>query len=420
MAHIAIHKSPDAYAVLPFFITAGIFFLLFSFLLVFSGGQLFGHHFQPKVLAIVHSLALGWGTMVIYGAAYQLVPVIFERSLRSSKLAFFSYILLTSGTCVLIYSFWYFKIGLLMCVGGLLITLSSYLYFYLLWMTTKDVEHLFELRLYFTFSAFWLCFTTTLGLLLAINLAHGFLTKSHLDILKLHAHVGIVGWFLQLILGAGAKMLPMFLLGQSTKTKWLYVSVILINLGLVLFLLDGYSHPVGLRSLTFGAIVLLGVVCWAVFVVDCFVHRARKVLDIPMKHSFISFLSLLFAFLTLPMVVRQESGNWVNLYAVWVFFGWLTGIILGMTYKTLPFMIWNWRYKDLNGIKKIPLPKELYSQRLLSIQYYLYLVALVVMAVAVAGRFRWALYCAAWLWAALAAVYVVNVGKVVFHQRKSK
>lgn len=89
MAHIAIHKSPEAYAVLPFFITAGIFFLLFSFLLVFSGGQLFGHHFQPKVLAIVHSLALGWGTMVIYGAAYQLVPVIFERSLRSSKLAFF-------------------------------------------------------------------------------------------------------------------------------------------------------------------------------------------------------------------------------------------------------------------------------------------------------------------------------------------
>ena len=240
---------------------------------------------------------------------------------------------------------------------------------------------------------------------------------SHLDILKLHAHVGIVGWFLQLILGAGAKMLPMFLLGRSAKTKWLYVSIILINLGLVLFLLDGYTHPVGLRSLIFGVIVLLGVICWAVFVVDCYIHRARKILDIPMKHSFISFLSLLFAFFTLPMVVQQQFGSWVNLYFVWLFFGWITGLILGMTFKTLPFMIWNWRYKDLNGTKKIPMPKELYSQRLLSIQYYLYLLALFVMAIAVAFKFKWLLNCAAWTWVALAVVYVFNIVKVVFHRR---
>ncbi len=417
MANISIHKAPEQYVVLPFFITSGIFFLIFTVLIVITGRGLFGHHFQPKVLAIVHSLALGWGTMVIYGAAYQLVPVIFERPLSSSRLAFSTYILLTLGTCLLIYSFWHFKIGLLMCLGGLLITFSSYLYFYTLWMTTKDVEHLFELRLYFTLSAFWLCFTTTLGLLLAINLFHGFLTKSHLDILKLHAHVGIVGWFLQLILGAGAKMLPMFLLGRSAKTKWLYVSIILINLGLVLFLLDGYTHPVGLRSLIFGGIVLLGVICWAVFIVDCYIHRARKILDIPMKHSFISFLSLLFAFFTLPMVVQQQFGSWVNLYFVWLFLGWITGLILGMTFKTLPFMIWNWHYKDLNGTKKIPMPKELYSQRLLSIQYYLYLLALFVMGIAVDFKLKWLLYCAAWTWVALAVVYVLNIVKVVFHRR---
>ena len=416
MAHINIQKGPEQYVVLPFFITAGIFFLIFSFLLVFTGGQLFGHHFQPKVLAIVHTLALGWGTMLIFGAAYQLVPVIFERPLSSSSWAFVSYLLLTLGSCLLIYSFWHFKVGLSMCFGGMLVTFSSYLYFYIVWNTTKDVEQLFELRLYFTLSAFWLCFTTTLGLLLAINLTHGFLTKSHLDILKLHAHAGLVGWFLQLVLGAGAKMLPMFMLGRSTKIKLLYASVILINLGLVLFLLDGYAHPVGFRSLIFAAVVLSGVLCWSVYVLDCFKHRARKVLDIPMKHSIISFLNLMLAFLSLPMVVQQESGNWVNLYAVWIFLGWITGIILGMTFKTLPFMIWNWRYNDLNGIKKIPMPKELYSQQILSMQYYLYLLGVFVMIIAVMSKVHWLLHCAAWIWVALAVSYVANVAKVVFHK----
>ena len=108
MAHITIQKGPEQYVILPFFITAGIFFLIFSFLLVFTGGQLFGHHFQPRVLAIVHTLALGWGTMLIFGAAYQLVPVIFERPLSSSSWAFVSYLFLTLGSCLLIDSFWLF------------------------------------------------------------------------------------------------------------------------------------------------------------------------------------------------------------------------------------------------------------------------------------------------------------------------
>lgn len=83
-------NATKGYVVVPFFATAAVFFLVFSILLLLTGSQILGHYFQPRVLAIVHTLALGWGTMIIFGAAYQLVPVIFEHTLFAPKLAFFS------------------------------------------------------------------------------------------------------------------------------------------------------------------------------------------------------------------------------------------------------------------------------------------------------------------------------------------
>ena len=418
MANISVNKAPEGFAVVPFYATAAIFFLVFSLLLHGTGNQILGHYFQPKVLAIVHTLALGWGTMIILGAAYQLIPVIFENKLYSSSLAFVSYVLLTIGTVLLIYCFWNFRTGSLMVLAGGLITLCSYLYFFLLWMTIKDSERSFELNLFFMLSAFWFCFTTTVGLILAINLGFPFLEKSHLEILKLHAHAGIAGWFLQLVLGAAAKMLPMFLLGKSSKTKLLYVSVILINLGLTMFLADGYRNGISSTTLWFGGLIFLGFLCWLIYMYDCFKSRARKKIDIPMRHAFISILCLGVAFLQVPILVQTTSGKWVTLYAVWIFLGWITSIILGMTFKTLPFIIWNLRYKDMNGAHKVPMPKDLYNQKLLKIQFYLFLSCLLWTSGCIVFGFRKGLAIGSYLWILLSVSYLLNVLKVLLHKRK--
>src|SRR5690606_28617244 len=108
MADIFINKAPKELAVIPFYGTAALFFVLLCTLLFFSASTLGGHYFSPSILAIVHTAALGWGTMVIFGAAYQLLPVICERELYSTPLALLSYFLLTIGTCGMIWSFWWF------------------------------------------------------------------------------------------------------------------------------------------------------------------------------------------------------------------------------------------------------------------------------------------------------------------------
>jgi len=111
MAGINIGKAPKDIAVLPFFAAGAVFFLLLAVLLFIAAPDLTGHYFSPHILALVHTAALGWGTMIIFGAAYQLLPVICERDLFSSPLAFISFLFLTGGSLLLIGTFWFFQSG---------------------------------------------------------------------------------------------------------------------------------------------------------------------------------------------------------------------------------------------------------------------------------------------------------------------
>lgn len=418
MADIAVHKAPKELAVVPFYATAALFFLLLCILLFLHASELTGQHFNPHILAIVHCASLGWGTMIIFGAAYQLLPVICERELFSHRLAFLSYILLTLGSCGLIHAFWTFSINGLLIASGSCVALSSYLYAINLYQTANSCNHSQVQQHFLLLSAFWLCLTTTLGLLLAINLQHNFIPRSHLDLLKLHAHAGLAGWLLQLVCGVGAKLFPMFLLGKSQKTKLLYASLILQNLGLILFLVDGYFNPHSLRIGLYAGIVALGFACWLYYIIEVYRHRARKKIDSLMKQAGSSLVCLILAFLSMPLLFLSAQTKWVSLYASLIFLGWLTGIILGKTFKTLPFIIWNKRYKDLNGSTKIPMPKQLYKEALLPYQYYLYLGAMLSLLMGLIIEQKLILQFSGLLWIALALVYGYNVYHTIFHHPK--
>ena len=49
--------------------------------------ELTGHYYHPQVLALTHTITLGWITMAIMGATYQLVPVVLERPIWSERIA---------------------------------------------------------------------------------------------------------------------------------------------------------------------------------------------------------------------------------------------------------------------------------------------------------------------------------------------
>lgn len=418
-------KVPPSAIILPFYATGALAFLLLCILLVWSPESLLAHYFNPHLLTIVHTAALGWGTMIIFGASYQLMPVISERNLKSNDLVIASWYILLAGVILLAWSFWDFRTGWIMITGGSLVTISSI--FYLInALFTGALSRQSNIQRYFIISsACWLVFTVVVGLLLAINLKYPFFSRNHMEILKIHAHLGLAGWFLQLIAGVSSKLIPMFLLGRSEKNRLLVYAFILQNLGLILFIADVYFMGYSNRILIYLFLEIIGIVCWLYFLVDNFKSRMRKKIDIQMRHAYVSLLCLVLGLLTIPLIhyYQSSSGGQAStvtmVYGTFLFMGWITGLILGQTFKTLPFIVWNDHYKELTGRVKVPLPRDLYRERLLKVQFWLYLTALLFLVSGISLGQLQLIRVGAILWVGVAGLYGYNVSQILFHKTKT-
>src|SRR5690606_35488366 len=127
-------------------------------------------------------------------------------------------------------------------------------------------------------------------------------------------------------------------------------------------------------------LVVVGVVFWFLYLRDVYAHRIKKPLDFSMKHTFLSFVSLLLAAAFIPFLWFSNSQHWAMLYGLFIFVGWISSLILGMTFKTLPFIVWNSKYKMLNGKAKIPLPRQMYWHKWLKWQFWIFVAGLYIMA----------------------------------------
>lgn len=418
MSSLSIGRATPPGIVLPFYATGAFAFLILCLLLTFNADSLTGHYFNPHLLTIVHTAALGWGVMIIFGAVYQLLPVICEHDLRYNRLAEASWYFLTLGVAFLSYSFWDFRTGLFMLTGGGLIVVAVVLFcmnvFFIKPLQKKPgLAHGFIMG-----AAAWLLFTVVVGFLLATNLRFPFFTINHMDVLRLHAHAGLAGFFLLLITGVSSKLVPMFVLGNSKKTYLLLGSFILQNTGLILFLIDLYFVEYSIRVFIYAGLILAGIVLWGMYIYDAFVHRLRRNIDYQMRHVLLSAFSLIIAFVIIPWIYFTTDLRWSVLYGMLLFMGWITGIILGMTFKTLPFIVWNHHYKSLTGKMTLPLPRDLFYEKLVQIQFYVYALALILLAAGVIYEHMAIIQAAMVVWVITASLYLFNVLKILLHRQK--
>ena len=235
--------------VLPFYLYAAAAFLAATLLLFTSAPTLTGHFFQPKILAVTHTMALGWGTMIILGASYQLLPVLTETKLYSPAIAYLSFALAAVGIPLLVYAFYTFDLGWPAKTGGTLVVSGVLCYFVNVGNTMGKKENIHAL--FCLTAAAWLLLTTGTGLLLIFNFTSPFLSKGALAYLPLHAHIGIVVWFLLLIIGVGSRLIPMFLISKYDNRPLLRCIYFLINVGLLLFLLLFFNYTVLLINFFF-------------------------------------------------------------------------------------------------------------------------------------------------------------------------
>lgn len=364
MEKVASQNAPSVYVVIPHFIIGGMFWFIAVVLLSLSPEMLLGHYFNNKLLAVTHLIIFGWINMIIFGTLYQLLPVILEVKIFSEKLAMLSLGSLTIGAILLPIAFWNFWLNVFMhiAIGFLLfsVTIFSINVFFTENSKKSNIE-----KLFIRTSTLWLLFTVIVGTMLAINLTHPYLPVSHIELLKLHAHAGIIGWFFQLVMGVGSKLFPMFLVSHQVDRKNIKGSYYFTNIGLVLLIISLYFQAQwGIVVSAF--IVMLGVFQYLTFLFKTYHRRVKRKLDTPMKQSMIAFLWFLLIPLILLIIWILKNTSSELITPISIVYGsvWLVGffssLIMGQTFKILPFIVWLEIYKNRKDKEKMIYPKDLY------------------------------------------------------------
>jgi hypothetical protein len=348
--------------------------------------------------------------------------VLIEGKLFSKKLAYASFVFAAIGIPLLACGFYEFDMGLHTQCGGILIIIAiiTYLINLAVSMARSKKENV---HAFFIFTAaLWLLATAVVGLFLLYNFTKPLLHRSSLDYLPVHAHLGIAGWFLLLVTGVGSRLVPLFMISKYNNVKQLWWIYGLVNGGLLLFVyLFLYNNNRSLLIIPFlavaAAIILFGSFCYR-----SYRRRIRKKVDGQMKISLLSVLMMLlpviFLFIIIVLLVLSTGENikLIITYGFIIFFGWITAIILGMTFKTLPFIVWNKEYHHLAGKGKTPNPKDLFSNIVFKWMSIVYILGFVLFTTGILLHSTIVLQLAAGLLLLTSILYNWNVIKLLAHK----
>ena len=420
MQPIASQNAPSPAVVVPHFVFGGLTWLTAAGLITFFPEAFTGHFFNPKLLALTHLLALGWITMVIFGALYQLIPVVMEVKLFSERLAAASFSLLGAGAVLLAMAFWHFQLRHLFTISIVLIIPAVLLFGINILVTgSRSSKGSVERDLILT-SVLWLFFTVLAGATLALNLSQAFLETPHLELLKLHAHAGLAGWFIQLIMGVASRLLPMFMVSHDLDTRKLRWAYYLLNAGLLMGLVSlGMEWRPGALIGLGGALGSIGL--FLSYILEAYRKRVKKQLDIGMRQSVLAFLIWLLPLATALLYLRPESFTTplAIAYGSALFLGFFTSLIMGQTYKTLPFIVWLKIYRGRVGKGKTPMPKDLYSEKAAHIQFWLFLAGFLALMAGILLQHTAVITAAGTALFAATAFYNYNIFKIVWHRRQT-
>lgn len=424
MQQVASQYAPSPEVVVPFFGAGSLFYLAGCLMIGLYPDLFVGHYFSPGLLAITHLLVLGWVTMIIMGALSQLIPVILERPLHSEVWMRPVFLCLLLGTLLLAGSFWHFYLGTAMWLASVLLLVAAVLFAVNVFLTARRAEAGGIARDFILSAVVWLLFTVLIGVTLALNLRFAFLPVDHLELLKLHAHAGLVGWVMQLIIGVGSRLLPMFFLVHDPPLRSLQPAWYLLNPGLLLAIIGLWTaQPALVLS---GALSLLaGIGIFLRFAVLCYRRRLKKRLDPGMRQTALAFAllvippALLIPLLTGGRLPASEENAIVG-YGSAIIIGFFSALILGQSYKTLPFIVWLAKYRARIGRSRRVFPGDLYSTPLAHAQMWSFAAGF---ALLLAGIFlvKSSIVRIGGLGLSLSAIcYVVNIFTIIFHKVKDE
>lgn len=342
---------------------------------------------DPDTLVVVHVLAIGWLSLLFFGALLQFIPILVSKPLRAAWVAAPALLASVAGLGCLVTGF--------LAMGGHL-----------------DVDLVIlpigAGCLALGFGALSTSFLATLlsarplnipGRLVAlglISLAATILTGAAFstvlsgtgggtalpDLLGIgvpfHAAFGLLGWMTVTALGVSYKLFTMFMLApEGGRNAGLGVFCLaLASLGSLAVALGAkfWTIPYSAYVLLVPVLIMLATV--AVYLRDVagiYKARRRKELELNILASLVALWFLFAGIVTLSLSALVDDGARLAAMAVYLLsFGWLSGLGLGQLYKIVPFLTWLECYGPVMGRVTVPRVQDLVNEKRAVSWFWLY------------------------------------------------
>jgi hypothetical protein len=426
------------------FMLAGLVALLAGVVwIVAQPSILASYHYNQYVIAATHLVVLGFICSVVMGAMYQLVPVALETKLYSERLAKWHFAFHFIGFVGMV---WMFNVWNMKQVGhfGSVLVVGVGLFVYNLARTLWRVPKWNVVATAITAALIWFSLTVTVGLSISaakcvyeateglataegvkqvvggLRMLAGIVSRfDAIGAMHAHAHLGIVGFFVMLIVGVSYRLIPMFTLSELQSKRRAAISIALLNVGLA-----GSVVTILLRNpwkLVFAGIAVAGLTVFGWELRAILRARKRRSLDWGLKTFLIAIallipVGLLAITLSWPQLPMNPFFSQLeNVYGFLGILGVVTLAILGMLYKILPFLVWFGVYSPHVGRAQLPTTAQMCSERLQAAGLWTYLAGLAVITVAILRENElWVRIGGVLLFASL-VLFALNAAKVLGH-----
>lgn len=378
---LATQMAPPFVLVAHYFIAGAIFYAISSLLLPFYSEEIGGYFLSTQIAALMHLYLLGFVMMVIFGAMYQLVPVVLEIPIFSKDFAYVQFYMFVVGIILFCIGLWYEDWFTLTTHGALLMYVSMIIFVSNIFLTYRNIEKWDIVAKFVLVSNIFLFIGASLGFVITLDLHYGFYGAIE-SMVKMHIGATILGYVIMTIMGVGMVLLPMFALSHNFSQKPIEAAFYMISLGLFLYLIGGL---IGMEYLQYIGISLIGISIilglYQMYII--FIKRVRKHKDFWFKNMVASFWSIILAFVVLGLDIVTAEQKYLILFGYLLFFGFFIFFIVGHIYKILPFLVWYQRFSPLVGKMKVPMLNDMVKEKIADIQFWITLVGLVLGAIAI-------------------------------------
>lgn len=365
---LATEMAPPFALVAHFFI-AGVFFLFCSSIsLLFLSGDITSYFVSPAFAAYAHLYLLGFVMMIIFGASYQLLPVVLEAPIFSKDFAYVQFYMYTVGFVMMVSGFLFGSLSLLIPYGATITYLSMLIFCVNIFLTFQRLEKISFVGKFLLIATIFLFISVTIGLIMGFVIGHGAFEIDLMSWIKAHIVGTLGGFVMMVVMGVAMVLIPMFSLAHGFSDRWIKSAFYIHTLGVALSILSFLSDASTLISALGLCLIAISILLFAVQIGVMLKSRARKQNDYWVKNIVFAIISLVISIVLLLVGFIFDLQNFALAGGCLFFFGFLLCFVVGHIYKILPFLIWYDKFAPLVGKQKVPLLHQMIKTKVADFQ----------------------------------------------------